>query len=181
MRLMAGAQQRFCLWIIRVKLGFITGKVVLLKLSAFRRSGGCLQRAMESGSCLDLVTLPLLPCYPPSTANLIRLKGTPMTRLLFHHHQQNFRESLPGQMTTVVKFGLNIQPDKCYSLLYDGKVATRLSNISVGGKTTTNIVEKPTTFLGSIVTGWSHSRKGWRTLPSLQLLPLTYSTLTMLQ
>ena len=54
---------------------------------------------------------------------------------------------------------LNIQPHKCYSLLYDGKVATRLPCITAGDGNIINVVEKPTTFLGSIVAGIQKSRK----------------------
>ena len=54
---------------------------------------------------------------------------------------------------------LNIRPDKCYSLVYDGKAATRFPCITASGGSITSIVEKSTTFLGSIVACNSKSRK----------------------
>ena len=54
---------------------------------------------------------------------------------------------------------LHVRPDKCYSLIYDGRATKNNPIISVGGCITTNIKKKPTTFLGSIIAGSSGSRK----------------------
>ena len=55
--------------------------------------------------------------------------------------------------------GLRVRSDKCYSLLFDGKDAKKYPIIKIGGRTSSNIKEKPTTFLGSIVPCSSLSRK----------------------
>ena len=54
---------------------------------------------------------------------------------------------------------LNIRPDKCHSLLFDGKAACKGPVINVGGGTTSNIKEKCTTFLGSIFASNAKARK----------------------
>ena len=55
--------------------------------------------------------------------------------------------------------GLRVRSGKCYSLLFDGKDANKYPIIKLGGGTSSNIKEKPTTFLGSIVACSSWSRK----------------------
>lgn len=114
--------------------------------------------AMESGSYRIPVTP--LPHLTPVALSKPHKVGTLMIWPLLHHHQLSYKKLLHKWMKDVMMYVcLNIRPDKCYSLLYDGKVATRLPCIIVGGGTTTNVVAKPTTFLGSIVTCSSSSRK----------------------
>ena len=62
-----------------------------------------------------------------------------------------YQEVITMVVDRCVNVGLRVKSGKCYSLLFDGKDANKYPIIKLGGVTSSNIKEKPTTFLGSIV------------------------------
>ena len=54
---------------------------------------------------------------------------------------------------------LSVRPDKCHTLLFDGKVTRKGPVINMGRGTNCNITKKVTTFLGSIFACSTKSRK----------------------
>ena len=58
-----------------------------------------------------------------------------------------------------------MRPDKCHTLVFDGKAPKNNTAIQVGGRPTNNIKDKPSTFLGSVV---ACSRRSKNNASSLQ-------------
>lgn len=69
---------------------------------------------------------------------------------------------------------LCIQPDKCYSLHFDGKETREKFTISVNEGTICNIKDNPTSFLGTIV---SHSKSHMNKISSSNFSEHFYSYL----
>ena len=114
---------------------------------------------MGSGTYLVLVILPSTVTAPTvySTPHKVKVYADDLTVISTSPVELQETVNLVGVRCKDVC--LNIRLDKCYSLVNDGKAATHFPCITASGGSITSIVEKPTTFLGSIVAYNSKSRK----------------------
>ena len=101
-----------------------------------------------------------LPCssIPPSTT-IPAVKASQSHKVKGYADDLTVISSTPDEHQEVVSLvdtrcndiNLTVRPDKCHTLVFDGKAPKNNTAILVGGRPTSNIKDKPSTFLGSVV------------------------------
>ena len=79
------------------------------------------------------------------------MKGFPYDITIISDNCSKHQEILSFTDGRCREVNLCIRPDKCFSMVFDGKLVAKYSSFDVGDGQTTSIREHPTTFLGSTV------------------------------
>ena len=86
---------------------------------------------------------------PTKASNEHKVKGFANDLTVIFIHEGNHQSMLSCTDTHCKDVCLSIQPDKCYSLVYDRKKSKKNITFKVGSGETQNICNHPTMFVGS--------------------------------